>query len=53
METFGDFLIYYVMESAKTDTYLKHIACPIFKPNGRDVYELKCNIYPIISVLSN
>lgn len=29
--------MYYVMESAKTDTYVKHIACPIFKPNGQDV----------------
>lgn len=29
------------MESAKTDTYVKHIACPIFKPNGQDVQQLK------------
>lgn len=33
--------MYRVMESAKTDVYLKHVACPIFKPNGQDVYQLK------------
>lgn len=33
--------MYYVMESAKTDVYLKHTVCPIFKPNGQDVYQLK------------
>ena len=33
--------MYCVMDSAKTDVYLKHIACPIFKPNGQDVYQLK------------
>lgn len=41
------------MESAKTDVYLKHTVCPIFKPNGQDVYSWKCNIYPIISILSS
>lgn len=41
------------MESAKTDVYLKHVACPIFKPNGQMCTSWKCNIYPVISILSS